>query len=136
MNRRFLVPVVFSALLVVTTVSSAFAGSGVAFRDKAHDTSNRDLVIEPGTDPSSVQLHFAGAQRVRYSGTGELEIVNTDGHMWRYHPEVYQIVNGKRRLITVGFSFVGRDRVTLRLTKYDAAEPLIVSPVSGPSKGM
>jgi hypothetical protein len=136
MNKRFLVPVVLSALLVVTTVSSAVAGSGVAFRDKAHDTSNRDLVIEPGTDPSSVQLHFAGAQRVRYSGTGELEIVNKDGHAWRYHPEVYQIVNGKRRLITVGFSFVGRDRVTLQLTRYDAAEPLIVSPVSGPAKGM
>lgn len=136
MNKRFLVPVVLSAILSVATVSSAFAGSGVAFRDTAHGAPNRDLVIQPGTDPSSVQLHFAGAQRVTYSGTGMLEIVNADGHAWRYRPEVYQIVNGKRKLITVGFSFVGRDRVTLRLTRYDQSEPLIVSPVSGPAKGM
>jgi hypothetical protein len=136
MNRRFLVPVVFSALLAVTTVSSVFAGSGVAFRDTAHGAPNRDLVIQPGTDPSSVQLHFAGAQRVTYSRTGVLEIVNTDGHAWHYRPEVYQIVNGKRKLVSVAFGFVGRDRVTLRLTRYDPSEPLIVTPVSGPAKGM
>ena len=131
MNKRFLVPVVLSALLVVTTVSSAAAGSGATSRGKAPSTPDRAYVIEPGTDPSSVQLHFAGAQSVRYSGAGELEIVNTDGHAWRYHPEVYQIVNGKRKLLSVGFSFLGRDRVALHLNKYDPSVPLVVTPVSG-----
>jgi hypothetical protein len=135
MNKRFF-PVVLSALLAVATVSSAFAGSGVVLRDKPHGAPNRDLVIEPGTDPSSVQLHFANAQRVTFLGTGSLEIVNIDGHAWRYRPEVYQIVNGKRKLVPVGFSFTGRDRVSLRLSKYDPSAPLIVSPVSGPADKM
>jgi hypothetical protein len=136
MNKRFLVPVVLSAVLMVTTVSSAAAGSGVASREKAHAAPSRAYVIEPGTDPSSVQLHFAGAQHVRYSGTGELEIVNTDGHAWHYRPEVYQIVNGKRKLLLVGFSFVGRDRVALHLDKYDPSVPLVLTPVSGAATGM
>jgi hypothetical protein len=136
MSKRFLFSAVLSAILAVATVSSAFAGSGVVLRDKPHNSPNRDLVIEPGTDPSSVQLHFAGAQRITYSSTGVLEIVNPDGHAWRYRPEVYQIVNGKRRLVPVAFNFVGRDRVSLRLSKYDLSEPLIVTPVTGPATGM
>jgi hypothetical protein len=136
MNRRFLFPVVLSAVLAIATVSSAAAGSGVAYREKAHSTPDRDFVIQPGTDPSSVQLHFAGAQRVTFSGTGALEIVNLDGHAWRYRPEVYQVVNGKRKVVAVGFSFLGRNRVALRLSKYDPSAPLIVTPVSGPATGM
>ncbi len=136
MNKRFLFPVVLSALLAVAAVNSAVAGSRVADRDKAHGATNRDYVIQPGTDPSSVQLHFAGAQRIFVSGTGELEIVNTDGHAWRYRPEVYQIVNGKRKGVTVGFSFLGRDRVALKVSRYDPSEPLIVTPVGGAVEGM
>jgi hypothetical protein len=136
MNKRFVFSVVLSAVLMVTTVSSAVAGSGAVSREKAHGTPDHAYVIEPGTDPSSVQMHFAGAQRVRYSGAGELEIVNTDGHAWHYRPEVYQIVNGKRKLLSVAFSFLGRDRVALRLDKYDRSVPLIVTPISGVATGM
>ncbi len=136
MNKRFLVPVVLSAVLAVATVSSAVAGSGVASRGKANGTPDRAYVIEPGTDPSSVQLHFAGAQRVSSSGAGALEIVNLDGHSWRYRPEVYQMVNGKRKAVSVGFRFLAPDRVALHLAKYDESEPLIVTPITGVSTGM
>ena len=121
---------------MVTTVSSAAAGSGAASHGKAHDTLDHAYVIEPGTDPSSVQLHFAGARRVSFSGSGALEIVDMDGHAWRYRPDVYQVVNGKRKLLSVGFSFLGHDRVALHLDKYDPSVPLIVTPVSGVATGM
>jgi hypothetical protein len=59
-----------------------------------------------------------------------------DGHAWRYRPDVYQVVNGKRKLLSVGFSFLGHDRVALHLDKYDPSVPLIVTPVSGVATGM
>jgi hypothetical protein len=136
MHKRFLFPVVLSAILAAATMSAAEAGSSVAYSEKAHTAPDRDYVIQPGTDPATVQLHFAGAQRVSFSGTGALEIVNQDGHAWRYRPEVYQVVNGKRKLLSVGFSFMGPDRVALRLSKYDPSAPLIVTPVSGVAVGM
>ena len=74
----------------------------------------KDLVVEPGKDPSTVELHFAGAQKVTFGDVGTLVIVKADGSIWRYKPSVYQMVDGKRRTLAVGFHFVGKDRVSLK----------------------
>ncbi len=137
MNKRYIFPVVVPTLLALATVGSAMAGSGVAYQDRGHGSAIRDLIIEPGTDPSSVQLHFADAERIGYSGTGSLEIVSKDGHAWHYRPQVYQVVNGKRKTLTVTFSFIGHDRVGLKvLGNYDPSAPLVVTPVAGAASTM
>jgi hypothetical protein len=115
----------------VGAVNPAAKGPGVSFVDRGGRGGLKDLVVEPGTDPSTVELHFAGAQKISFGDVGTLTIVKADGSLWRYKPLVYQIVNGKRKFVSVGFHFVGRDRVSLRVDKLDPSAPLIVAPVSG-----
>jgi hypothetical protein len=136
MNKRFFISVTGYAVLALAMAGSAAAGSSLVSRDHVHGVSARNLVIEPGTDPSSVQLHFAGAERVSYVFSGTLEIMNSDGEVWRYRPQVYQVVNGRQKTVPVSFSFIGRDRVSLHVSRFDASAPLIVSPVSRTASGM
>jgi hypothetical protein len=131
MNKRLFFPVSIFTLLAIGTITSAIAASGVDSQDRGHGPSRHELVIQPGTDPSTVQLHFVGAQRVTFSGVGSLQIIKADGGIWKYKPQVYQMVNGKRRDVPVTFSTVGRDRVALRVHKFDSSEPLMVTPVAG-----
>ncbi len=86
-------------------------------------------VIEAGTDPSTVQIHFADAQRVSTAFGGGLDVVSKDGNLWHYRPQVFQTVNGKRHDIAATFRVVDRDRVVLVVGKIDASVPLVVSPV-------
>ena len=135
MKKRILITVTASAILALTMVGSAVAGPGFAYEprdNKSHDNL-RSLIIEPGSDPSSVQLHFAGADRVTLSLSGSLEVVNSDGHIWHYRPDVYQIVNGKQKTVSVTFGVLGKDRVALHVSKFDPSAPLIVTPVKGPA---
>ncbi len=98
---------------------SLVAGSGNA----------KQAVIEAGTDPSSVEIHFANAQRVSNAFGGGVEVVSKDGSLWHYRPHVYQTVNGKEREIAASFKVVDKDRVSLVVGKIDPTVPLVVSPV-------
>ncbi len=125
MNRKFFVPALAAGILALAMSGSAMAagvGSGHA----------HELVMEAGTDPNLIQVHFAGAQKVSLVAGGQLEIVNADGGIWRYRPTVYQVVNGKRHQIVAGFHVVDRDRVALRVSKFDASAPLVIGPVDRP----
>jgi hypothetical protein len=104
---------------------------GISFLDRGGKGGLKDLVVEAGTDPGSVELHFAGAQKIAFGDVGMLVITRADGSVWRYRPSVYQVVNGKRRPLIAGFHFVGQDRVSLRVSGYDSSVPLVVGPVSG-----
>jgi hypothetical protein len=113
------------------TANPEFKSPGVSFVDRAGRSGMKDLVVEPGTDPASVELHFAGAQRITFGEVGTLVIVKADGSLWRYKPSVYQMIDGKRKYVNVSFHYIGRDRVSLKVGKVDSSAPLVVTPVSG-----
>jgi hypothetical protein len=135
MNLRKHVSKVALAALALGLASGAFAGSGYVYTESAANKQMKNLVIEPGADPSAVQLHFEGAERVTFGGvTGDLDILGRDGRMWHYHPRAYQTVNGKRKPVVVGYEFLGNDRVALKIKHYDPSAPVVVTPVTGPGK--
>jgi hypothetical protein len=113
------------------TTNSGFRSPGISFVDRGGRSGLKDLVVEAGTDPGTVELHFAGAQKITFGDVGMLIITRADGSIWRYRPSVYQVVDGKRKPLVAGFHFVGRDRVSLRVDKYNSSVPLVVGPVSG-----
>jgi hypothetical protein len=142
MNMKMIASATASAALALAMGANAMAADagvvnteakkpGISFVDRGGRGGLKDLVVEAGTDPSTVELHFAGAQKITFGDVGTLVIVKADGSLWRYKPLVYQIVNGKRKFVSTGFHFVGRDRVSLRVDKLDPSAPLIVAPVSG-----
>jgi len=135
MNLSKHVSTVALAALTLGLAGGALAGSGYVYTESAANKQMKNLVIEPGADPSAVELHFAGAERVTFGGvSGDLDILGRDGHLWHYHPNAYQTVNGKRKPVVVGYQFVGNDRVTLKIKHYDPSVPVVVTPVTGPGK--
>jgi hypothetical protein len=135
MNLRNHVSIVAVAALTLGLAGGAFAGSGYVYTESAAHKQMKDLVIEPGADPSAVELHFEGAERVSIGGvSGDLDIQGRDGHVWHYHPRAYQTVNGKQKPVVVGYQFVGNDRVMLKIKHYDPSTPVVVTPVTGPGK--
>ena len=125
MNGKFFIPAVAAGILALAMSGSAMA-AGIG---GGH---SRELVLQAGTDPNLVQVHFAGAQKVTVAAGGLLEILDADGVIWRYHPSLYQVVNGKRHQIAAGFHIVDKDRVALRVSKFDASAPLVFGPVNRP----
>lgn len=115
---------------VGTTVSVAKT-PGVSFVERHGGV--KEVVLEAGTDPSTLELRFPGAQKVTFENVGTLLVINHDGSLWRYKPEVYQVVNGKRKPVLFGFHFVGNDRVSLKVQKLNPSAPLVVGPVKGES---
>lgn len=143
MNTRFFVAAAASAALVMAMSVNAMAAdagttntgyakhSGFAYVDRNSKGTVKDLVVEAGADPGAVVLHFAGAQKVEFGDVGTLKITRADGSIWRYKPAVYQVVDGKRKFVTVGFHLLDKDRVSLKVTKFNASEPLVLGPVDG-----
>ncbi|MDQ1474100.1 MAG: hypothetical protein QOJ99_5580 [Bryobacterales bacterium] len=115
----------------VTTTNSGFRTPGISLVERGGRSGLKDLVVQAGTDPGTVELHFAGAQKITFGDVGMLIITRADGSIWRYKPSVYQVVDGKRRPLIAGFHFMGKDRVSLKVDKYDSSAPLVIGPVSG-----
>ncbi len=143
MNKRVFVSAAVSAALALAVGGSAMAAdihatgaghakhAGFDYVDRNGSGTVKDLVVEAGADPGAVVLHFAGAQKVEFGDVGTLKITRADGSIWRYKPSVYQMVDGKRKYMTVGFHMLDKDRVSLKLVRFDASAPLVVGPVDG-----
>src|SRR4051812_31915189 len=72
MNGKVFVPAVAAGILALAMSGSAMAaGTGGGH--------SRELVMQAGTDPNSIQVHFAGAQKVTVAPGGLLEILDADG---------------------------------------------------------
>src|SRR5579862_1123173 len=112
MNRRFLLTATASILIGMAGSSHAKAAdptsvpvlglnsaSGLTLVQR-NAGKQKDLIVQPGTDPQSVQLRFEGANRVEAGAGGSVNIVKADGSTWHYKPNVYQVINGKNRNVS------------------------------------
>jgi hypothetical protein len=74
-----------------------------------------------------MQLHFAGAERVTQNAKGGVDVIKGDGSIEHFRPEVYQIVNGKRKAVLPAFHIVSKDRVELELRNVDPAAEVVLA---------
>jgi hypothetical protein len=86
---------------------------------------SRDLMIKGASETAAVQLRFAGAERLEPGTPGEL-VVTRHGSLQHYRPDVYQIVNGKERRLTVSYSRSGTDQVTVNFGNFDNSAPIFL----------
>ena len=119
---------VLTGILSLIPASPALAASIVSVSAGASVTmlNARDLMIKGASEAAPIQLRFAGAERLE-PGTASGELLVTR-HGWRehYRPEVYQIVNGKERRLTVSYTLSGDDRVTVNFGNYDNGAPIFL----------
>ena len=117
---------VMAGILSLIPGSPAFAGKIVKTPASGliSTVNSRDLIIEGASEAVPVQLHFGGAERIELGPPGEL-IVLRHGSRQYYRPDAYQIVDGKWRPLTVGYTING-DRVTLNFGNFDNTTPVFL----------
>jgi hypothetical protein len=117
-----------AAVFAFVTVSLASAADIVTSTDgntKVTMLNTRDLMVRAASQPAAIELHFAKAERIDYGSAGELDIFTANGEL-HYKPDVYQMVHGKLKPVSVIYKMNGKDRVTMKFGKFDKDVPLIV----------
>jgi len=62
-----------------------------------------EFLVSPGADPSRIRLVYWGAQGLKQAQDGSLIIHTPLGDLVEAAPEVYQIINGVKRLVPGGY---------------------------------
>jgi hypothetical protein len=88
-----------------------------------------DLVLQPGADPSRIELSFAGARKIEIDAQGDLLVHTADGVLRQHKPTVYQEKNGLRQAIASHYRLVRGNRGRFHLAAFDAQQALTVDPI-------
>ena len=86
-------------------------------------------VIATAAPDEKLVLHFERAARISMDGSGRLEVIDTDGMIRRYRPSLFQIIDGKRKVVAYSCHVVGADHVELKAVHPDPSAPLELAPV-------
>ena len=88
-----------------------------------------DIVVSPGADPDSIRFAFQGVNAMSVDGAGAL-ILAVGSHKVRWRkPEIYQEVQGARRIIPGAYRIHGARQVGFAIGDYDRSRPLVIDPV-------
>lgn len=103
-----------------------------------------DFEIAPGGDPSPIRLQISGLRSATIDARGDLLLQTAAGTLRKRRPVAYQLVEGKRRLVSVHYLTAvvsnarrrriaawDRNAVEVRfaLGAYDPSRPLTIDPV-------
>jgi hypothetical protein len=113
------------ALLTASLANAAEVATTADANTKVTRINERDLMVQCAAETASIQIHFAGAERIDYGLFGELSVFKADGHV-HYRPDVYQLIDGKVKRVRVSYKLNGTDRATMNFSKFRKDAPLII----------
>jgi hypothetical protein len=88
-----------------------------------------DFEIAPGSNPSAIRMHFAGADRVALNERGELSLRLGDGEIVQKAPVVYQrSKSGAVVQVESSYRIAKNGDVRVVLGAYDRSRTLVVDP--------
>ena len=88
-----------------------------------------DLVVQPGADPNSITLEFAGADKISLDAEGDLLLWLGARIVRQHKPIVYQEIGGKRKLLSGNYVLHSGMQVGFEIANYDKTLPLVIDPV-------
>ncbi len=88
-----------------------------------------DFAVAPQADPSAIQLHFEGADRLQIDARGDLILHVGSSELRQHKPVVYQIIAGKRHEVRARYQIQDSKTVFFALGKYDRWHTLVIDPV-------
>jgi hypothetical protein len=83
-----------------------------------------DFVMAPGADARAIRMDFRGADSLRLTPKGDLELETAAGRVVQQKPSVYQ----DGRAVEGSYVLLGRNLVGVRLGAYDRARALVIDP--------
>ena len=88
-----------------------------------------DFLVAPGADPEAIQLKIAGARKMRLNSRGSVVLSVAASEVELQKPRIYQMIDGKRRLIEGRYVVAADHRVRFSVAHYDRSKPLVLDPV-------
>ena len=88
-----------------------------------------DFVVKPGAKPAAIRFEFAGSTDRKLMPNGDLWMKTDSQPLLLHKPTVYQLENGKRKLIDGHYGIRSDGNVGIDVSSYDQSEPLVVDPV-------
>jgi len=108
--------------------ASLYPGIDLAYYGTAGRLEN-DWTVAPGADPRAIRLAVEGARGVALDGRGALVLDTAAGALAQGAPAAYQVIDGVRHDITVGYTLAGAGTVGFTVGAYDTSQPLVIDPV-------
>jgi hypothetical protein len=90
-----------------------------------------DLVLDPGSEPASVELSFEGAETLAVDASGSLTLHPRGGGELRQPPPVaYQLsATGEKLAVSSRYELRGEKRVGFVVGDYDRSQQLVIDPL-------
>lgn len=87
-----------------------------------------DFDLAPRSDPGTIRIRFDGADQISISESGELVINSGEDAIRQPKPEIYQMVNGQRKLIDGNYVLRERATIGFSVGAYNHDLPLVIDP--------
>lgn len=89
-----------------------------------------DFIVQPGADPSLIEIAYDGVNSLSVNGDGELVVATDFGDVIELVPYVYQEIGGDRREIPCRYVIQEGKSLGFGLDKnyYDRTQPLFIDP--------
>ncbi len=86
-----------------------------------------DFIVQPGADPNAISLNYEGQNKLDVR-KGRLHVYTDVNHIIEDEPIVYQVVDGKRKIIAARYVLDGNKLSYEMMEDYDHSIPLIIDP--------
>jgi len=119
-----------SGLPTYRYVSLSEVWSGIDVKLKAtQKTVEKLFYVQPGADPSKIQVQVAGAEGLKLSKDGEIIIQTGLGELKLSKPVAWQEKDGKKLPVEVSYKLIGKNRYSFEVAKADPSLPIVIDPI-------
>ena len=88
-----------------------------------------DMIVNPGGDPSQIQIEFKGADRVSSRSATEITLKTSMGNLAIGGLYAYQQNGGRKVQVPASFTVDASGKVGFRVGTYDRTRPLVIDPI-------
>jgi hypothetical protein len=85
--------------------------------------------VQPGADPSKIQVQVDGAKGLKLSKDGEIIIKTGLGDLKLSKPIAWQEKDGKKLPVEVSYKLIGKNRYSFVVAKADPSLPIVIDPI-------
>jgi uncharacterized repeat protein (TIGR02543 family) len=104
--------------------------SGIEVKLKAtQKTVEKLFYVQPGADPSKIQVQVDGAKGLKLSKDGEIIIKTGLGELKLSKPIAWQEKDGKKLPVEVSYKLIGKNRYSFEVAKADPSLPIVIDPL-------
>jgi hypothetical protein len=106
-----------------------YKGIHVKLRPNSSNNIEKLITVNPGADPSGINIALEGTDQIRLNNMGEIEISASGENLTMSSPKAYQEINGNRREIEISYNISGKNTYGFNVGEYNNDYPLIIDPI-------